>query len=517
MRDLNPEIKLGPVSLGASPSLRPVVPSLVNPVREARPQQTNSVLQFTPIRLAIGALILISIGRVHDHVPMLAAMRPGLLLTAFCVLLAFIRPEAIRLQNLTGAWPPKAIGALFFTSVISAVLGLSFGASASFILTRYLPILTLFVLTIIVTRHTGDLIWLFVAYTFSVLVLSFASIFLSEPIYFNGTVRQGGAGMYDGNDIGVVLMVGLPIAMILLRSHQRLLMLLGTLAILGSLASLILAASRGGFLGLIVGGAAILALSPSLKAPGRIVIAAMAAGSFLFLAPENYRTQMSTLLNPQADYNLTSETGRLAIWTRGLGYVREYPIFGIGPDNFVRAGWTISPQGQAGLFGASLRDQAPHNSFLQVWAEMGSVGLLIWLSILSFGVVYPLVLRRRMPRRWLNGGSSDQRFLYLSASYLPASFLGFAVTTFFVSHAYTPIFYVMVGVLTGFILVANRELKIERSPARSIKSLPSDLMPSRVRRAPFFNNSNVQRGRAYVDPLWSQRNQPPIPQQGKNL
>ena len=485
------------------------ISSATAPTRTAQPKATSALRRLTPIHWAVGALILISIGRAHDHISILAAVRPALLLTAFCLLIAVVRPQAIRLQNLTAAWPPKAIGALFATSLISAVLGISFAASASFILTSYLPILTLFALTIIVVREVNDLRWLFTTYIISVLVVSFASIFLAQPIYFDGAVRQGGAGMYDGNDIGVVLMVGLPIAVILLRSKQRVLMLLAALAILGTLASLVLAASRGGFLGMMVGGAAILALSPGLKAPNKILIAATAAASFLLLAPENYRSQMSTLLNPQADYNVTSETGRLAIWTRGLGYVSEYPIFGIGPNNFIRAGWTISPQGQAGLFGASLRDQAPHNSFLQVWAEMGSVGLLIWLSILSFGVVYPLILRRRMPRRWLDGGSSDQRFIYLSASYLPASFLGFAVTSFFVSHGYTAIFYVMVGLLTGFLVMAHGQKRAMRVANRFAKGPTAARMQRQTWQSAHSTNGNPQLSQPIVDPLWSRPNKPP--------
>lgn len=430
--------------------------------RAGRPRSTNMVQQLTPIHWAVGALILISVGRAHDHVPGLNVLRPALILTAFCILMALIRPQAIRLQNLLGPWPPKAIATIFVTSLLASFLGLSFGASASFLLTTYLPVITIFLLTTIIVRDVRDTKWLIISYTLSVILVSLASIFLSETMYFDGIARRGGAGMYDGNDIGVVLMVGLPFAIILLRSRQFVLATLGGLAILGTLISLILAASRGGFLGLLAGGAAILVLSPGLKVLSKILLATAAVFSFLFLAPEDYRSQMSTMLNPQADYNVTSETGRFAIWTRGLSYVSEYPIFGVGPDNFIRAGWTISQQGQSGLVGASLRDQAPHNTFLQVWAEMGSVGLLFWLSLLSFGVVYPLVLRRRMSRQWLTRGPPEKRFIYLCASYLPASFIGFAVTSFFVSHAYTPIFYVMTGVLTGFIMSAKREIRMSR-------------------------------------------------------
>lgn len=449
---------------------------------EVDPRASGKFGDLTPLQLAVAALILISIGRAHDHISILAAVRPALLLTAFCLLIAIVRPAAIRITNLTHPWPPKAIGALLATALAASVFGLSFGSSASYLLSSYFPILTLFCLTALTIRHTFDLQWILVAYITSVLVVSFASIFLSQPVYIGGSVRQGGAGMYDGNDIGVVLMVGLPFAVILLRGRHRFLQGLAALAILGALVSLVMAASRGGFLGLIAGGAAILFLSPGLRGLSKVVIAVTAVLSFAFLAPETYRSQMSTILNPQEDYNVTSETGRLAIWTRGLGYVQEYPIFGVGPDNFIRAGWTLSDQGQAGLFGAGLRAQAPHNSFLQVWTELGSVGLLIWLSILGWGFFYPLYLRRRMPRSWLTRGSPQQRLVYLTSSYLPASFVGFAVTSFFVSHAYTAIFYVMVAVATGFVVVTSQQLR----QVRRSDSLPQG-RPGIIHHPPTYN------------------------------
>lgn len=429
---------------------------------KAQSRASGTFGDLTPLQFAVAALILISIGRAHDHISILAAVRPALLLTASCLLIAIVRPKAISITNLTHPWPPKAIGALLATALAASVFGLSFGSSASYLLSSYFPILTLFCLTTLTIRRSFDLQWIIGAYVLSVVVVSFASIFLSQPVYIGGSVRQGGAGMYDGNDIGVVLMVGLPFAMILLRSRHRFFQGLAALAILGALVSLVLAASRGGFLGLIAGGAAILFLSPGLRGLSKLGIAVTAVLSFAFLAPETYRSQMSTILNPQEDYNITSATGRLAIWTRGLGYVQEYPIFGVGPDNFIRAGWTLSDQGQAGLFGAGLRAQAPHNTFLQVWTEMGTVGLLVWLFILGWGLAYPLYLRRKMPRSWLARGSPQQRLVYLSSSYLPASFIGFAVTSFFVSHAYTAIFYVMVAIATGFVVVARQELRRAR-------------------------------------------------------
>ena len=409
--------------------------------------------ELTALHWALAALVLISIGRVHDHIGFLRVLRPGLTLTAFCMLIAVVKPAALRLDNVFTAWPAKAIIALGGAAILSSFFGLSLGASGSFLLQNMAPVIVFFFLAAVCFRTPNDLRWLAIAYVVATIAVFGASIFLSDTLHLGGYTRQGGVGMYDGNDIGVVYMVGLPLAVVLLRSRTLTLQLLGIITIGGILASLVLTASRGGFLGLTLGGLALVALSPGWGLVRKVLIVAVPTLIMIIFAPEGYWQQMGTILNPQYDYNVTSDTGRLAIWARGLGYVAQYPVFGIGPDNFVRAGWFISDVGRAGLVGASIRDQAPHNTLLQVWAELGTMGLGIWLAILTYGTLAPLRLRKKMPQWWLERGSSNQRFLYLMASYLPASFVGFSVTTFFVSHAYTPIFYALTAILTGLMVV----------------------------------------------------------------
>jgi O-antigen ligase len=423
---------------------------------ELRPKELP-LLQF-----ALGLLILVSVGRIQDHLGMVASLRPGLTLTALCFVAAVVRPSSLRVGPALEAWPTKGMIALLSGAVLASFFGLSLGASGTFIISYMLPVLMLFFLVALAVRNENDLRWFAFAYLTSVIVVGFASIFLSEPLHFDGFTRQGGAGMYDANDLGVVFMVGLPMAMVLLRSRDRLLQFAALTAAGVALIALVMSGSRGGFIGLAVGGLAIVALSPGWNPVKKMVAVALPVMALVLFAPEGYWDQMSSILHPEDDYNLTSDTGRVAIWTRALGYIAQYPIFGVGPDNFVRAGWLISDVGRSGLVGASIRDQAPHNTFIQVWAELGTVGLLIWITLIGGGIIVPLLYRKRFPCRWLEKGTTDQRFLYLMASYLPASFLGFSATAFFVSHAYTPIFYALMGILAGFVKVGRAELRSER-------------------------------------------------------
>jgi O-antigen ligase len=437
------------------------------PDREARPGKARTGSRLPAVHWVVLALVFMSVGRAQDHVPLLSLFRPALLLTALSLLLSLLQPKAVRFDNLTQTAMGKAVLSLVAVAAISTVTGMSIGGSGSFVLTSYLPVLVGFAMCHVMMTGSRQLYLMTVTYVLATATVAFASIFLSDAMSFGGYVRQGGAGMYDGNDVGVVFMVGLPLAIALIQGGTRPLQRrIGWITAAGAIAGLVLTASRGGFIGLVIGGSAILVLAPGIGMLKKVGFVLITVVGMTVAAPQGYWDQMATILNPSEDYNITSETGRLAIWTRGLGYVAEYPVFGVGPDNFVRAGWYISDTGRAGLVGASIQDQAPHNTFLQVWAELGTVGLAVWLSILGMGIFAPLRWRKRLPRSWSKSPHGDEKFIFLLCTYVPVAFLGFAVTTFFVSHAYTPILYVLTAIWAGLSLQIHG-LRGKSSPSAS--------------------------------------------------
>lgn len=431
----------------ATPSTAPVSDSGSEAIR---------LKDLGPLRLAIAGLMLITVSRAHDYLGIVGAMRPGLLFFGGALVCLALLPHRARFQNLWEEWPSRAMIALVIVACLSALTGLSITASGAFMLESFSRLLSFFGLLVVVIRSVNDLRFLTATYVVSLTVLVFIVIFVAGVSSFDGYQRIGETAMYDGNDLGVVFLVGLPLALLMAQSGGRVARWLGWLTLVGTLACILLTASRGAFLGLLATAGALLVLIPRVSIGARLAIPVIATAFILVAAPEGYWDKMSTILNPGEDYNLTSDTGRMAIWTRGMGYVAAYPVFGVGPDNFIRAGWEISDVARSTV-ARGLRNQAPHNTFLQVWAELGTVGLAVWLTVLVGGIVAPIRLRSRMPRYWLKG-TPDQRFLYLSASYLPASFVAFATTTFFVSHAYTGMFYIFAAFLSGFLLLVRREL-----------------------------------------------------------
>jgi len=207
---------------------------------------------------------------------------------------------------------------------------------------------------------------------------------------------------------------------------------------------------------------------PLFFALGRIALSKRMAGIAALLvalataAPEGYWNQMGTTFNPETNYNFNTDYGRLNIAKRGIGYMLRYPVFGVGMANFGRAEGTISElSAQRARAGLSVPWIAPHNTFVQVGAEMGIPALLLWLGMLWAGTVGLLRLRKRIPKAW-ERQSGERRFLRDATLFLPISFLGFATTSFFLSHAYTPPFYILLAITAGVVALTRKELAADK-------------------------------------------------------
>jgi O-antigen ligase len=241
--------------------------------------------------------------------------------------------------------------------------------------------------------------------------------------------------------------------------------------------------SRGGFLGFIAAGAAALILVNGVSVMRRLVVLAATFLVFMVGAPPGYWKQMSTILAPKEDYNYYDREGRKAVMERGITYMTQYPVFGLGIDNFSKAECTLSPKIATSRTNGPLRCTVPHNSYLQSGAELGFPGLLIWGSLVIGGIVAPLRLRRRLPKSWVRGTKSE-RFIYNGASFFALAMIGFAVTSFFVSFAWMDPIYVMAAFLTGLYVAARVQIEEGGRGSYSAAFGPSSPTPGwRVKRS----------------------------------
>ena len=429
-----------------------------------------------PLRIALLVLMLFTIGRMHQHYSFLMPLRPALVSVLFSAVYAIMYPQSLSKLKPLMTWQGKSVLAIGALAVIGAPFGLSFGQSMKFFIDLFSKVLGFWILLVLATRNVTDLSWFVWSYVFGAAFNCYLSIFVI------GSTMQGGSltnrlddsamYMFDPNDICVILAVALPLALLSLETSRWKGKIFGLLTVIGIAITIALSGSRGGLIGLVVVSLALLFMLKRVPVIKRMAIVVAAGVALTLSAPDGYWEQMKTMLNPEEDYNLTSEDGRKQIWLRGLGYMRDYPVFGLGYSNFGRAEGTISTKAKNRDPYEGIRFIAPHNSFIEIGAELGLPGLYLFCSLCFGGIWSLLRLRKRLPASWADG-DFEQRYLYGATMYVPVSLIGFITTGFFVSFAYQDIIYIITAFGIGTHVIARRRLAEETGGQLLLATAPA--------------------------------------------
>jgi O-antigen ligase len=426
------------------------------------------------LRAAVVLLIVLNVSRIHQHFGWLAPTRPALVLAAAAALYAYLNPRLLSTKGLFTTWPPRVILAIAIWACISAPFGLSLGNSGKFILEAYSKVIVGAFLLIAAIRHTRDFYTFVWAYVVGCAILAGMAIFVFELRAAGpGVVRLDDLHTYDANDAGVVLLVGLGLSLLVLQSARVVGKMFALATVVGIGVTLARTGSRGAFVGAVATGTALLLMLRSVPVWKRIGLVGVAAAALALGAPAGYWKQMETILRPTEDYNWTEPEGRKAVTERGVSYMIAYPVFGLGINNFWRAE-CIDPVSDRVRYRGDrgLRCTAPHNSYIQIGAELGFPGLALWLVLLFGGIVSLGRLRKRLPSGW-NRGDGEQRFLYRATQFLPVSFVGFAASSFFVSFAWLDIAYILAAFTAGVLMTAAHRLAVELPHQALVAPAPS--------------------------------------------
>jgi len=431
------------------------------------PWRAAFALPRDTFHLALVALTIVTVSRVHQALGPLSAVRPALLLFIFAVGCVLLKPSLVRSDLLFRTWPPKVLVGLGVMACISVPFGISMGGSAMFILTEFSKVLVFGLFLMAAIRRSGDLRIFVWAYVISCgILVGFAMFgFGLSTVAGSGVARIQGLYTYDSNDLGLVLMVGLPLTILTMQTAltRRARVVSGAI-IAGTGVAVALSGSRGAFLGLVCVGLALLFVLKQIPLVKRVGFVLAVGVALVIAAPPGYWEQMQTITNPTADYNWDARYGRRQVWLRGLGYFAGNPITGIGAGNYGRAEGTISAPAQnfENRVGERLKWSVAHNSFVEVLAEMGLPGFLLWSSLVFGGMISLVRLRRRLPYAWARG-DPEQRFLYEATIYVPIALIGFASTAFFVSFTYQDPIYILAAFVAGIhVAVRDRVLRERR-------------------------------------------------------
>ena len=429
-----------------------------------RPQESTSLWK-DPFRIGILALLIDTIAKATGEIPAAAAIRPGLLLFGFCAFYAVLKPGKAVNWDVFRQRVPRLIIAQAGLACASALFGISLGHSASYILTIYWKTLAVALLLIVSLRNMSDVRHMVWATAVGGVLLSFTAVFIDHI-----SKTQGNA-VYDANDIGAIVVMTLPLAILAVQMAKgiRRLAWLGGLGLIA--VTIVISGSRGAFVGLLAVGLALLLFLPGVSMAKRLLYLGAITTVLALFAPAGYWDSMRNIIvNPTSDYNWDAGQGRRQVATRGMEYMFEHPIFGLGIDNFGMEEGMYSDYAKETLAsGHGVRWSAPHNSWVQAGSETGIPGLILWGALLVGSVAQLVRLRRRMPKAWATSGTTDQRFAYLATLYVPIALLGFVTCATFVSFAWSDQSYVIPAIAMGVQMCCERQFGLTNRSSTQVR------------------------------------------------
>jgi len=261
-----------------------------------------------------------------------------------------------------------------------------------------------------------------------------------------GRVVGNIGGMFGNqNDMALHLVTMIPIVVALLLITPNILKKIIYLGcVLLMLAGNFVTFSRGAFLGLIAGVAALVwKLGRNNRALG-LAIVFIAFTAALVLVPGRYGSRIASILQPSGD---ESAFTRKQLLFDSLYVSARHPLFGVGMGNSRNM---------------LTRGQVSHNAYTQVASEMGLAALAIYVMF----ILIPLKSLRRIERT-PSLSRVDQRSRYLAVG-LQASIICYMVSSFFLSVAYQWNIYFLVGYAVCFRRIHEaRAIETEREAGRS--------------------------------------------------
>lgn len=315
---------------------------------------------------------------------------------------------------------------------------------AAFATTRYALNFALFPIVFTAVRTERDAIWIAAAFVLGATMSAAYGLTVHAPA---GDLERLSGSVGEANELASVLIAALVMAIGLTIIAKR--SPLSRLAALGGaafcLAGILLSLSRGGLLGLGVVLLTAIFVAGRRRGLAAFVVLAVAISAVTYYA---------AFAAPQARERVTTlerGTGRLDLWKIGWRMAGDKPITGVGADNFKVTSRDYLLQAgpiQRSDFVLTSPKQT-HNVYLETLAELGIVGLMLLLGIMTFA----LSCAARAGRRFRALGST--RLEVLSWCVLLAG-LGILAADFFQSTVYSKQLWLLLALGPALLAMATR-------------------------------------------------------------
>jgi probable O-glycosylation ligase (exosortase A-associated) len=256
-------------------------------------------------------------------------------------------------------------------------------------------------------------------------------------------IKQGPGGMLeDNNDFSLALCMAVPLLIQISRTEtnphlRRVLRLITPLTML----TVLLTYSRGGFLSLSTVLLMLMWRSRN-RVAGMTLLAVTGIVAFLVL-PDAYKERLGTIVNYQQD---GSAMGRLKAWKVAIRMALDNPVFGVGLNHFQTHYLDYIPAGEAhGV-------RVAHNSYLQIWAEAGSIATALYLYLIAASLLDLWAVRRMAKERYYTN------WILNYATMFETSLVAFTIGGIFLNRAHFDLFYHFVAMVLVFGRLARAEM-----------------------------------------------------------
>jgi len=220
--------------------------------------------------------------------------------------------------------------------------------------------------------------------------------------------------------------------------------------------TVILTRSRGGFLA-ISAAIGILIWRSKNRVMG-ILIGLFLGLALIAFAPSDFKERLSTLKNPTEEGSAAS---RIKAWGIATRMALANPVFGVGYRKFRQHYNDYNPNPTPYELAGKGKIVA-HSSYFQIWAECGTVSLIIYF-VLIFSSLWTCASVRRMARtRYYSS------WIMNYATMFEASLVTFMVGATFLNRAHFDLFYQWVALIIVFGRIARAEMRDEgKHPMRA--------------------------------------------------
>lgn len=353
-----------------------------------RPQDFIAALRLQPIMLMLALLVLGTV-LIHNairkrRIPIID-LRQSIFMAAFFIVIVLSQLQRFYLQGARMAFDsflPVCILFFMIADLVSSFEEMKRTYKLLLVMTVFLA------LNGILQYHRGTDI--------------------AGQIMYQGRIRWIGI-FEDPNDLGLALLSFTPFCLLkLLGGNARLPARIGHMLALGILLyALYLTNSRGTFIGFL---AVLTYLFSRRFGWGRGLFLAAALGTAAFFVGPSRLSDLSV--------SEESASGRIDAWASGLQLLKWRPILGVGYGSFTE-----------------YHQLTAHNSVVLCMAELGFVGLYLWLLLIVTSFHEMLIVERRA-----DGGE----FAFY-ARVMQLALIGYFAAAFFLSRTYNEVLFILLA------------------------------------------------------------------------